>query len=436
MTDENSKIKPRNSLRVLRYRNFTIFWSGALVSNTGSWMQSIAVPFILYQMTHSTTWLGLGAFMAFFPALCVGPLAGSLSDRYDRKLVLLWSQSVMMIFAFSLWWVWISGWASPEVILVLLALSSTASGISISAWQAFIPQLVPPADMLPAVRVNSMQFVASRAFGPALAGLILAKYGPGTAFLLNAFSFVLVLIALVVIRPRMVARDRDVGNIREHFREALRYINAHPALKSPVVVIMVISFFGSSVVQLIPALAEGQFAVGKSQYGFLVAAFGAGAILGSIFVSVRADHYLRSQVALVGIFIYAAGEIILAATNFYAVGVAGMLVMGWAYVLLATALNTSIHAQVDEAYRGRVISIYLMGLLAGAPLGALAQGLLASWIGLAPTIILAGAALGVCGLIAQFRFNGLRALDENLEIETGRASDLIIGTPPAIASLD
>jgi len=436
MTDENSKIKPRNSLRVLRYRNFTIFWSGALVSNTGSWMQSIAVPFVLYQMTNSTTWLGLGAFMAFFPALCVGPLAGSLSDRYDRKLVLLWSQSVMMIFAFSLWWVWISGWASPEVILVLLALSSTASGISISAWQAFIPQLVPPADMLPAVRVNSMQFVASRAFGPALAGLILAAYGPGTAFLLNAFSFVLVLIALAVIRPRMVARDRDVGNIREHFREALRYINVHPALKSPVVIIMVISFFGSSVIQLIPALAEGQFAVGKSQYGFLVAAFGAGAILGSIFVSVRADPYLRYQVALVGIFIYAAGEIILAATNFYAVGVAGMLVMGWAYVLLATALNTSIHAQVDEAYRGRVISIYLMGLLAGAPLGALAQGLLASWIGLAPTIILAGATLSVCGLIAQFRFNGLRALDENLEIETGRASDLIIGTPPSIASLD
>ena len=399
-------------------------------------MQSIAVPFVLYQLTQSTTWLGLGAFMAFFPALCVGPLAGSLSDRYDRKIILLWSQSVMMVVAFGLWWIWISGWASPGVILVILGFSSIASGINIAAWQSFIPQLVAPTDMLPAVRVNSMQFVASRAFGPALAGWILAEYGAGTAFFLNACSFVLVIVALLIIRPRSVVRDRDFGTVREHFREALRYIKARPALSVPIMLIVVISFFGSSVIQLVPALSEEAFGVGKTQYGLLIATFGIGAILGSIFVALRADHYLRSRVALVGVFIYGTGEILLGATNIYGVGLIGMLVMGWAYVLLATALNTSIQSRVDEVHRGRVISVYLMGLLAGVPLGALAEGLLASWIGLAPTMVLAGLALLVWGVVAIFRFDSLRSLDESLEIETGTAPDLIVGTPPSIASLD
>ena len=110
--------------------------------------------------------------------------------------------------------------------------------------------------------------------------------------------------------------------------------------------------------------------------------------------------------------------------------------MGWAYVLLATALNTSIQSRVDEVHRGRVIAIYLMGLLAGVPLGALAEGLLASWIGLAPTMVLAGLALLAWGVVAIFRFDSLRSLDESLEIETGTAPDLIVGTPPSIASLD
>ena len=137
-----------------------------------------------------------------------------------------------------------------------------------------------------------------------------------------------------------------------------------------------------------------------------------------------------------GVFIYGTGEILLGATNIYGVGLIGMLVMGWAYVLLATALNTSIQSRVDEVHRGRVISVYLMGLLAGVPLGALAEGLLASWIGLAPTMVLAGLALLVWGVVAIFRFDSLRSLDESLEIETGTAPDLIVGTPPSIASLD
>jgi MFS family permease len=426
----------KHSLRVLRHRDFAIFFGAALVSNSGSWMQSIAAPYVLYQLTHSTAWLGIGAFMAFFPALCVGPLAGSLADRFPRKTILMFTQTGMMCTAFGLWGVWEAGVATPGVIVALLFFAGIASGLNIAAWQSFVPQLVPQADLLPAVRINSMQFVAARAFGPAVAGLVLSAYGAGTAFFLNGVSFLLVLGALLLIHPRVVAVDVDAGKVMAHFREGLAYVRARAALFVPVITITVVSFLGSSVQQLAPAFADDVFHVGKSGYGFLISAFGIGAIFGSLFVAFRADRYLRSRVTIAGMFVFAAGEVLFGLSHEYAVGVAGMVIMGAAYLLIATALNTSLQARVDEVHRGRAISIYLMGLLAGVPLGALLQGKLAEVVGLQATVIGAAVALAVCAVVGIMRYDGFRPLDEALEDETGRGPDLVIETPPELASAD
>lgn len=436
MKEPSSPGTPRNSLSVLRYRDYAIFWGAALISNTGSWMQSIAAPFVIYQLTHSTTWLGFAAFMAFFPALLMGPLAGSLADRYPRKTILLYTQTGMMLVAFALWGAWVAGVATPEVIVGLLMLSGIASGLNITAWQSFVPQLVPRTELLHAVRVNSMQFVAGRAFGPALAGLVLQLYGAGTAFLLNAVSFLLVLGALVAIHPREVPVDSKAGSVRDHFKEAVRYVRARQAIYLPVLTITAVSFFGSSMVQLVPAFAQDVFGVGKGAYGFLVAAFGVGAVAGSVVVAFWADRYLRSRVAIFGVLLFASGEVLFGGAPTYAVGIVGMLTMGTAYVLIATALNTSIQARVDEAHRGRAVSIYLMGLLAGVPLGALLQGTLASVIGLRATVIGSALLLAACAVAGIVRFSAFRPLDEALEDETGRGPDLVVGTPPSIASTD
>jgi MFS family permease len=421
---------------VLRDRDFAIFFAAALVSNSGSWMQAIATPYVLYQLTHSTTWLGVGAFMAFFPAVCVGPLAGSLADRYPRKTILFCTQTGMMVVAFSLWAVWEAGAATPEIIVALLFFSGIASGLNISAWQAFVPQLVVRDDLLAAVRLNSMQFVAARAFGPALAGLVLQVYGAGTAFFLNGVSFVLVLGALLLIHPRVVAFDVDAGRIMEHFREAVAYVRDRAGIYLSVLTITVLSFLGSSVQQLAPAFADDVFGVGKSGYGFLISAFGIGAIVGSLIVAFWADRYLRSRVTVIGLLLFAAGELVFAATHTYAVGIAGMVIQGAAYLLVATALNTSLQARVDEAHRGRAVSIYLMGLLAGVPLGALLEGKLAGVIGLQATVVAAALALVACSIAGMVRFQGFRPLDEALEDETGRGPDLMIDPPPSIAAAD
>ncbi len=426
----------RYAFGVLRHRDYAIFWFAALVSNSGTWMQSIAAPYVLYQLTRSTAWLGVGAFMTFFPALLVSPLAGSLADRFARKRILLWTQTAMMTVAFALFGVYVSDAATPGIIVGLLCLSGIATGLNISAWQSFVPQLVPRDQLLPAVRLNSMQFVAARAFGPALAGIVLQAAGAGTAFFLNAVSFVFVLGALLMIRPRPVPTDEGAGRVLDHFREAVAYVRARSALLVPVATIAMVSFLGSSVVQLTPAFAEDVFHVGKSGYGFLVSAFGLGAIVGSFLVSVWGDRSPRSRVALGGLALFGAGELLFGGAPEYSVGLAAMATMGVAYLLIATALNTSIQARVDEVHRGRTMSIYLMGLLAGVPIGALLQGYLADVIGLRATVVASASALIVGVVIGAVRTDRYRPLDEALEDETGIGPDLVLDAPPTIASAD
>ncbi len=165
-------------LAAFHYKEFSVFFGAGLLSNTGTWMQTVTVPYVVDQLTHSTALVGLSAFAAFFPATIVGPLAGSLADRYDRRTVLIWAQVVMMSMATALWATWATGVANTPIILVLVVISGLGAGITTAAWQSFVPQLVPRPVLLSAVRVNSMQFTGARAFGPALAGLVLADSWP------------------------------------------------------------------------------------------------------------------------------------------------------------------------------------------------------------------------------------------------------------------
>src|SRR5262249_26039244 len=160
-------------------------------------------------------------------------------------------------------------------------------------------QLVPESELLHAVRLNTMQFTAARAVGPAIAGLVLAAYGAGVAFFVNAVTFLLVLGALALIHPRAVPHAPDARNVWRHFREGADYVRRRPTLWMCVLTIFTVSFLGTSVIQLAPALAVDQFAVGKSAYGILVAMFGAGAILGSVVVATWGDRVRRSRLVLV-----------------------------------------------------------------------------------------------------------------------------------------
>jgi predicted MFS family arabinose efflux permease len=260
-----------------------------------------------------------------------------------------------------------------------------------------------------------MQFTAARAFGPAVGGLVLAAFGPATAFMANAVTFLLVISALVVVRPREAELVGAGERFVEQFRQGLAYVRARQSLVLAVVTMTAVSLFASSVVQLAPALAKDQFGVAAGGYGLLIAMFGTGAIVGVLIASLYGDLVRRSRMALYGLLIMVAGVLVVSVATAYAVGLGAFFVMGVAYLLVAVALNTSIQVRVAEAYRGRVLSIYLMGLLGGMPVGALLEGRLGDVVGLRTTVAGAGIALGLFSLYAAAHFRALRPLDEALE---------------------
>jgi MFS family permease len=425
------------SFRVLRERDFAVFWSAALVSNTGSWMQTIVVPFVVFELTDSTAWLGFAAFMNFVPAMLAGPFGGSYADRHSRKAILLVTQTAMMLLAFALWAVWAGGVATPGIIVAIVFVSGFVSGINITTWQAFVTQLVEPDDLVDAVRLNSMQFMGARAFGPALAGWVLAGFGASAAFFLNAISFVLVLGALLFVHPRAQTYSPEAGTVLGHLRDGWRVVRAHTSLWLPIVTIGVVSLLGTSVIQLAPAMAKEMFGVGRGEYGFLVAAFGLGAVLGSVMVAVIADRMTRSVVACAGIVGLSLGVVGLGLAPEYAVGVAAMFVMGLTYLLLATSLNTGVQARVEDEYRGRVMAIYLSSLLLGVPLGALIQGQMAELFDLRAVIVGSGLLLLGFAVLAMLRYPRLRPIDESLlEVYADAPAAGSPASPPAVAGAD
>jgi MFS family permease len=421
------------SFKVLKRRDFSIFWSAAFISNTGSWMQTIAVPFVVYQMTHSTTWLGFAAFMNFIPAMIAGPFGGSYADRHSRKRILLVTQTFMMISAFTLWGVYISGRATPGIIVGIVFVSGFVAGVNITTWQAFVTQLVDADELVDAVRLNSMQFMGARAVGPAVAGIVLQTAGASAAFFVNAVTFLLVLGALLVVHPRTQAYSDDDAHVLAHLREGWRLVRTRTALVLPIVMIGMVSLLGTSVIQLAPAMAKDEFHVGRGAYGLLVAAFGGGAITGSIAIALIADRYRRSFTATIGGVGLSIGVIGLGVAPKYALGVAAMYVMGLTYLFLATSLNTSVQARVEDEFRARVMAIYLSSLLLGVPLGALIEGKLASMTDLRAVIVGAGAVLGVFIAYVWARYHRLAPLDEDL---IPMHTDPLLQGQPMIAGAD
>ena len=401
------------ALAALKHRDFALFFSAALCSNTGTWMQTITVPYVLDQLTHSTVWVGVGAFATFFPATIVGPLAGALADRYDRRTIMLVSQVVLMCSALALWAIWVSGVATPELIVGVVVIGAFGAGITIAAWQAFVPQLVPPEALVSAVRLNAMQFTGARAFGPALAGLVLAEFGPGTAFLANALSFLLVIGALLLIAARPIAKSTAAGGVAAQFRDGLRYIRKRAVLIVSVLGALFSSLLGVSMIQLAEPFARHVLHEGAGKYGLLVAAYGAGAITGAVVTVARGDVLRRSSLTVVGFAIFVVAELTFGLAPAYALALAGMFGIGLAQSLAMVSCQTAVQVNVDEDYRGRVLSVYVMSFCAGTPIGALVGGIVASVVGLRATIVGSAVLLAIAVIVTMLRYPWFRVLDES-----------------------
>ncbi|MEZ5378687.1 MAG: MFS transporter [Acidimicrobiales bacterium] len=404
----------KHGMRALRHRDFRVFLIGAVASNTGSWLQNLAVPFVLFEITNKSIYVGLAGFAQFIPSFALGPLGGSLADRLDRKKVLIAAQILMAVAAFLLWAAWALDVRDPWVILAITALTGVFNGIMIPSWQAFVPSLVPKSDLSSAITLNSTQFNASRAIGPALAGLLLATVGPAWAFFLNGVSFLAVIGALLMVHPSQTnfASGAKASVVAE-FRSALSYIRQRTGILVSIVCAMLVAFFGNPVTQFTVVFAKQVYGAGPNVLGVLAAAVGIGAVMAAPALSTWDTRVSRSDVVRYGLPLYGIAVISFGLAPNWPLGLISLLFVGAGFLAVIATTNTAVQMIVTDSMRGRVMSARVMGFTLSFPLGSLVQGILADTIGPQATVVMSGGVLLIFALFLASRPRLLETLNAN-----------------------
>lgn len=373
-SSEGSPGKRRSSLRALRHRDFAVFWTAAAISNGGGWMQLVAVPALLYDLTGSSTWLGLASMAGLLPAVFLTPHAGVLADRMSRRRILITTQTVQMICAFSLWLLYLTDHISPASIVTIGLIGGVATGFQTSAWQSFVPLLVPADELLDAVKLNSVQFTLARALGPALAGAVVGTLGTGAAILINALTYTLVIGALLISRPRQMMSPSSHGRVSAVLREGGRFVWRNRPLRLAVFLAFITSMCGQSLQHIAPAIANQIFDRPSTDNAGLLVALGIGALVSSVMSVAIGDRLERSQRVLIALILFAASTALIPLSSSYTVGLIAYFIGGLAHLQSAVALNTLIQGAVPDHLRGRTMSFYVLGILAGIPIGAFVLG--------------------------------------------------------------
>ena len=374
-------------------------------------MLSLAIPFLVYELTASETWLGLAAVAANAPAIVASPLGGVWADRFSKRGMMLISLGLQMGLAAGLYVASQNDVLTLGSLLFFAAATGFASQLNLSAYQSFVAEIVPPRQIAPAYRLNAIQFNASRAIGPAIAGFVLAEWGPATAFLINGIAYLPLFFVLAFIRTRPLDRVPSKKSILHDLAEGARVSWVDRRLRIALVCVSTCSLFGMSIQPLMAAIAKDIFHTDEQGLGLLVSAMGISAVITAVAAVWLAEEMTRSTMVRVGLVFYGLGMWVVAASDVFAIGLAGFAIAGFAHVLVNVSVTTSIQVHVSESLRGRVTSLQLMAIIVSLPLGAQVGGLLAETIGLAAVVGLYGTALVLFAAWGTIRLDGLRDLD-------------------------
>jgi MFS family permease len=379
-----------------RHRNYRIFFTGQLVSLAGTWMQNVALAWLVLELSGSALAVGALAFWRFVPFTVFGLVAGVVADRVDSRRLVMGTQAAAMVVSVALAVVTLTGTATLPLVYVLAALGGITLAFDAPGRQSLTYQMVGPGELPNAVALNAGLFNGSRVIGPAIAGVVIAAAGTGICFVLNAVSFLAVLAALASIRSEellSVARDPS-ARLVDGTRRALRFVRHDPELRLVLVVVTVVSTVGFNFHVLVPLLAGETLHVGPEGFGFLSATFGLGALVGALVAATfRAASWRMFAIGGAGF-----GVLALALAPVQNAVLAGVLLFGTgiAFTLFTANANALVQLGAPDHLRGRLIALYLFAFAGVAPIG----GLFAGWLAEVGGTSLAFAVAGVTSLAA------------------------------------
>jgi MFS family permease len=398
----------RLALRALRHRNFRLFTLGQSVSLIGTWMQQVAVGWLVYRLTGSPFLLGLVGFVSQGPGFFLAPFAGVLADRYDKHRIVVTAQAVMMLQAFVLAGLVLSGHVTIGWIVVLMALLGAASGFDVPARQSFLIDMVGEREDLPnAIALNSSIFNAARLIGPAIAGVAIALVGEGWVILFNAVSYAAVLASLMLMRvPRRPAEQR--GAVFGHMAEGFRYAFGFGPIRTLLLMVATVSLLAVPYTVLLPVVARETLRGGPQTLGFLMSAIGLGALGGALFLATRRSVRGLGRVITLAALLFGGALVGVAFSRVLWLSMLLLLLAGFGMMTQMASSNTVLQTIVDDDKRGRVMSLYTMAFVGTSPIGALLAGVTASRLGTMHTIALGGTACIIAALVLGRRLPVLR----------------------------
>jgi MFS family permease len=399
---------------------------GQGISLIGTWMQGVALPWLVYDLTHSKTDLGVVGFCGQILTFLLAPVAGVLADRWDRRRLVMWAQILALVQASALAVLTLGGWIQVWQIIVLSLFGGFIRAFEIPIRQSFLVEMIDErADLPNAIAMNSFLVNSSRLVGPALAGMIILLVGEGWCFLLNAVSYVAVIWALAAMRLKPRPLPPPSGHMLAHFGEGFVYAWRHPAIRPVLFMLGLVSLMGVPYITLMPVFAREILGGGPQTMGTLMAAVGVGAVTGALLLASRRGASGLGRLIVKAAAVFGIGLFGFAWSESYVLSLAILVAVGGGMMMQMATSNTILQTVTDEDKRGRVMSFYTMAFMGMGPFGALLAGTLAEHLGAPVTVALGGLSVMIGAVL--FAALASRGVDATLARDRAR--------PPAEADV-
>jgi len=387
--------------RSLRYRNYRLFFSGQSLSLIGTWVQRIAIPWLVYRLTDSAFLLGFVGFAGQIPTFILAPFAGVLTDRLNRYHIMIVSQILSMIQALALALLFFTNTIEVWNVLLLSVIQGCINAFDTPARQSFVIEMVEDKnDIGNAVALNSSMFNGARLVGPSIAGVLIASLGEGACFLINGISYIFVVISLLLmkVKPQEKKKTKDTNIIKE-FKEGFTYTFGFPPIRSIIILLTLISLMGMPFSVLMPIFAKDIFHGGSHIFGFLMGASGVGALIGAAYLASRKSVVGLEKIIPLAAVVFGLGLVSFSLSSSFPLSIILMIITGVGMMMQTACSNTILQTISDNDKRGRVMSFYTMAFMGTAPIGSFLAGSMASMIGAPATLLIGGIACVIGALI-------------------------------------
>ncbi|MEJ5351715.1 MAG: MFS transporter [Melioribacteraceae bacterium] len=383
----------KNTFAALKYPNYKLWFVGQIVSLFGSWMQSTAQAFFIYELTHSPAFLGYVGFASGIPTWLFMLYGGVIADRFPRRNIIVVTQITMMLFAFILAFLTFANIVQPWHIILLAFLLGVANAFDAPARQAFVNELVDKEDLINAIALNSTMFHSAAAIGPAVAGITYAVLGPAWCFTINGISFIAVIYNLLRMKFNSVIKKNEKKSAFKDLYDGIKYLKTQKFILIIMLIVSFTSMFGLSLITLFPAWAVKILHGNAATNGLLQTFRGIGAVICSLIIASFSRYIVRGKVLSFGMISLPALMILFSFNRTFFISAFLLILIGAAFIAINNLSNGLTQTLVTEEFRGRVMGVYSFSFFALMPVGSLLIGTLAEHLGSPIAIFINGLVL-------------------------------------------